>query len=110
MEDGPQFILQMVNSFYVGSSWSWVQIVSPFLSLKGLSDRFILKDMSLKDKSDDKTFFKINFFISQACCVLPAFILVLSIFEYDDQRPIWAKQFSTVRMSQDENVPKIHFN
>ena len=39
LEDGPQYLIQITNSFYVGSSFAWMQLLSPILSCNALLGR-----------------------------------------------------------------------
>ena len=95
LEDGPQFVIQMINSFLVGTSWTWVQVASPFLSLMGLTGRLIVRD--------DEFFFKFALTCTQLTCVVPVLIMVICIFSYEDKRPSWAAQFSSVRYTHNDD-------
>lgn len=85
----------------VGQSWTWIQIVSPLLSIKGIAYRFIRHsevDEELAEANNDNAEDKIIATIcANICCVLPMVIFILSIFVYTDERPEWAKQFNVVR-------------
>lgn len=79
LEDGPEFIVQMINSLYVGSSWTWIQVFSPILSLKGISDRFILQpklvsNIKLTNYREKLCLYNF-FFLTQACCLLPVLVI-----------------------------------
>ena len=43
VEDMPQFILQITNSFLIGSSWSWIMVASPLISMYSLMDKLTTK-------------------------------------------------------------------
>ena len=45
---------------------------------------------------------------SNICCILPMLIFILCMFEYTDERPVWAKQFGAVRLGfQEFQYPNI---
>lgn len=42
-EDGPQFLLQMINSILIGKSWTWVMVISPLLGASAILGRLLSK-------------------------------------------------------------------
>jgi hypothetical protein len=74
----------MLNSLLVGQTWTWIQVLSPFLSLKGVAYRFI-------DKRTGKNDAKIGTKAANYCIVFPLFVFILCWFDYSDNRPEWAK-------------------
>ena len=79
----------------VGQSWTWIQVISPLLSLKGVAYRFIVRPIV---EEDDIFVYRLFTALSNICCILPMLIFILSMFTYSDERPEWAKQFNTVRL------------
>lgn len=93
VEDGPQFLIQMLNSIKVGTSWRWFQFVSPLLSLHGLTARFITPFHDFQDRLQ-----KIGLLcFAQCLCIFPAFLVIVIEFAYADHRPEWAKVHTTIR-------------
>lgn len=41
LEDGPQFLIQTINSLLIGKSQSWLMILSPILSMHGLLSKLM---------------------------------------------------------------------
>ena len=66
-------------------------VLSPLLSMKGITYRFILRSKQDRNLCRDLTIFMNLLFI------VPVLIFVLYMFNYTDERPEWAKQFNTVR-------------
>lgn len=92
LEDGPQFLLQLTNSMLVGNNWSWIQVLSPFLSLKALSERFVVPMYGDNERRNIKCLVA-NFVVF----VLPTLYLVFVFFDKDDKSPPWARLQSDIR-------------
>ena len=48
VEDCPQFVFQGLNSFLLGKTLTWIQVVSPLLSIYGIVGRIMLNLLTLK--------------------------------------------------------------
>lgn len=91
LEDGPQFVLQMLNSLLIGQSWQWLQVISPMTSAFSLVGRYI-------KKGQDRDGFIICLLLcSFVCWISSLLIIVLTVFSSIDNRPDWVKQMSLIK-------------
>ena len=79
-EDGPQFVVQGLNTLLIGRSLSWMQLMSTMSSLYGISSRLAhYKGVTKYAWLQNLTFWPVY-----ACCVMPLFLLLLVFFTFND--------------------------
>lgn len=83
----------------IGQSWTWIQVLSPILCLKGIAYRFIIE---VEENKKSKNLAGKCTIFTNVCCVVPIFIFAMSMFVFTEQRPEWARKFPAIRYGLDE--------
>ena len=88
IQDGLQFIVQNLNTLLIGNELSMVQVLSPMISLVGVSTRLMNYLLSVHRKA-----FLVHF-CTFGMCVLPVFLIIGFVFNFHDKRPLWGVEIS----------------